>query len=152
MLLQDIILTNEKLEEYILDESCEILVTSNNKKEFISSFITYFTKAYGHSKYDYVEVFDVENPEYIKVELKDTKVVVTASLFVGLSIWLQKKALGKITATFEGTYSFVLIDPDNKTISSNETLHLYNTSISINEFKVEKLQCVEQYFDDYTVL
>ncbi|WP_243522240.1 hypothetical protein [Bacillus pseudomycoides] len=85
------IFTNEKLEELILNESGEILENLNNKELFISSFIDYFTKEYGNSEYNYVELFDIDSPDYIKIELIDNKMFVTASLFVGLSIWLDKK-------------------------------------------------------------
>lgn len=77
---------------------------------------------------------------------------VTASLFAGLSIWLNKRALGKVTATLEGIYSFTLIDKDRNIITLDETLPLHDTSFVITNFKVEKLQSIDQYFDDYTIL
>ncbi|MEH7460302.1 hypothetical protein V7183_24805, partial [Bacillus sp. JJ1127] len=85
-------------------------------------------------------------------ELVDNKVIVTASLFAGLSIWLNKRALGKVTATIEGIYSFNLIDKDRNIITLDETFPLHDTSFVITNFKVEKLQSIDQYFDDYTIL
>ncbi|WP_257137709.1 hypothetical protein [Bacillus pseudomycoides] len=80
------ILSSEKLEELILNESGEILENLNNKEMFISSFIDYYTKEYENSECNYVELFDIDSPDYIKFELIDNKVFVTASLFAGLSI------------------------------------------------------------------
>ncbi|WJE50380.1 hypothetical protein QRE66_13295 [Bacillus cereus] len=146
------IFTNKKLEELILNESGEILENLNNKEMFISSFIDYYIKEYGNSECNYVELFDVDSPDYIKFELIDNKVFVTASLFAGLSIWLDKKALGKVTATIEGVYSFILIDKDGNIITLDEKLHLHENSFAITNFKVEKLQSIDQYFDDYTII
>lgn len=146
------IFTNEKLEELILNESGEILENLNNKELFISSFIDYFTKEYGNSEYNYVELFDIDSPDYIKIELIDNKMFVTASLFVGLSIWLDKKALEKVTATIEGVYSFIILDKDGNIITLDEKLHLHKSSFAITNFKVEKLQSIDQYFDDYTII
>ncbi|MDM5154998.1 hypothetical protein QUF88_14560 [Bacillus sp. DX1.1] len=152
MRVHDVIFTSEKLEELILNESGEIFENLNNKEKFISSFIDYFTEEYGNSECNYVELFDVDGPDYIKIELIDNKVIVTASLFAGLSIWSDKKALGKVTATIEGVYSFVLIDKDRNIIILDENLHLHDTSFAITNFKVEKLQSIDQYFDDYTII
>lgn len=146
------ILSNEKLEELILNESGEILENLNNKEMFISSFIDYFTKEYGNSECNYVELFDIDSPDYIKLELIDNKMFVTTSLFAGLSIWLDKKALGKVTATIEGVYSFIMLDKDGNIITLDETLHLHKSSFAITNFKVEKLQSIDQYFDDYTII
>ncbi|WP_257206433.1 hypothetical protein [Bacillus pseudomycoides] len=146
------ILSSEKLEELILNESGEILENLNNKEMFISSFIDYFTKEYGNSECNYVELFDIDSPDYIKIELIDNKMFVTASLFAGLSIWLDKKALGKVTATIEGVYSFILIDTDGNIITLDEKLHLHESSFAITNFKIEKLQSIDQYFDDYTII
>ncbi|MBO1580650.1 hypothetical protein [Bacillus sp. XF8] len=146
------IFKSEKLEELILNESGEILEDLNNKEMFISSFIDYFTKEYGNAECDYVELFDVDGPEYMKIELLDNKVIVTASLFAGLSIWLDKKPLGKVTATIEGIYSFVLIDKRRNIIIVDEKFHLHDNAFTITNFKVEKLQSIDQYFDDYTII
>ncbi len=146
------IFTSEKLEELILNESGEILENLNNKEMFISSFIDYFTKEYENSVCNYVELSDIDSPDYTKIELIDNKVIVTASLFAGLSVWLDKKALGKVTATLEGVYSFILIDKDDNIITLDEKLHLDESSFAITNFKVEKLQSIDQYFDDYTII
>ncbi|MEN1936244.1 hypothetical protein AAIE21_11680 [Paenibacillus sp. 102] len=146
------IFKSEKLEDLILNESGEILESLNNKEFFISSFIDYFTKAYGNSKCNYIDLFDIGSPDYMKIELIDNKVFVTASLFAGLSIWLDKKAPGKVTATIEGVYSFILIDKDGNIITLDEKLHLEEGFFAIINFKVEKLQSIDQYFDDYTII
>lgn len=146
------IFTDERLEELILNESGEILENLNNKEMFISSFINYFKKEYGNSVCNYVELSDIDSPDYTKIELIENKVIVTASLFAGLSIWLNKKALGKVTATLEGVYSFILIDKDDNIITLDEKLHLEESSFAIINFKVEKLQSIDQYFDDYTII
>lgn len=152
MQVHDVIFPSKQLEELILDESCEILESLNNKEQFISSFIEYFTEEYNNAECDYVELFDIDGPDYMNMELIDNKVIVTASLFAGLSIWLNKRALGKVTATIEGVYSFVLIDKDRDIITLAKKLPLHDTSFFITNFKVEKLQSIDQYFDDYTVL
>ncbi|SFJ51055.1 MULTISPECIES: hypothetical protein [unclassified Bacillus (in: firmicutes)] len=150
--VHDVLFKSEKLEEFILNESTEIMGNLNNKEKFISSFICYFMEVYRGSECDYVELFDVDGPDYINVEFIDRKVIVTATLFAGLSIWLNKKALGKVTATIEGVYSFILIDKDSNIIILDEKLELDGTSFAITNFKVEKLQSIDQYFDDYTIL
>ncbi|MFJ8526547.1 hypothetical protein [Bacillus sp. NPDC094106] len=152
MQVHDVIFPNKQLEELILDESCEILESLNNKEQFISSFIEYFTEEYNNAECDYVELFDIDGPDYMNMELIDNKVIVTAFLFAGLSIWLNKRALGKVTATIEGVYSFTFIDKDKNIIILDEKLPLHDTSFFITNFKVEKLQSIDQYFDDYTVL
>lgn len=152
MQVHDVIFTNKQLEELILDESCELLESLNNKNQFVISFIEYFTEEYNNAECDYIELFDVNGPDYMNMELIDNKVIVTAALFAGLSIWLNKRALGKVTATIEGVYSFVLIDKDGNIITLDEKLPLHDTSFVITKFKVEKLQSIDQYFDDYTIL
>ncbi|WP_254610036.1 MULTISPECIES: hypothetical protein [unclassified Bacillus (in: firmicutes)] len=82
------IFKSKKLEELILNESGEVLESLNKKEMFISRFIDYFTKAYGNSKCNYIDLFDIDSPDYTKIELIDNKVIVTASLFAGLSIYI----------------------------------------------------------------
>ncbi|WP_257137710.1 hypothetical protein [Bacillus pseudomycoides] len=65
---------------------------------------------------------------------------------------MDKKALGKVTATIEGVYSFILIDTDGNIITLDEKLHLHESSFAIINFKVEILKSIDQYFDDYTII